>query len=480
MASNCIFKNSCAVADDLFNQRYNQICNLVRVDVNGYLCLNQGNGVLTQVLKYIALRRFAKNDKENMTILTAYLTENDYRHIAGELIGGIGICFIVESSKKKILEGFVKEEFSSKVLSDTYDENYEVYINEKLKQTLVVSNVQYINSRKQPDVEAHVSAMIPRIAPWLASPEEIKEDKEFYEFFKSLSKFDSLAFYKSVNKLLKDVNAKLKETIVERSVGAMMKSSITRQINNLIDSIGRCNTEIEEYMWYVNERMAQIEKYKDELEGLKMYGESKIMNEKIENLIGIFKSYKNIDIVYSNQSSLSYTVKTTIDYIDSDVYESYKNNPHSWVNRKKDLIPLWDALFLDRRYKVKIMGGWQIQSGTSVSLCSNAISQDPDRRGYAPNPHLSRYSCLGQNLGEIEKYIRDGNLVGAINQSIASTKNLSLSDTAVMEAFMDYSIPQNFDNFILIDKDGNEFSPRTVIGILEKERESKNGETTES
>ena len=54
-----------------------------------------------------------------------------------------------------------------------------------------------------------------------------------------------------------------------------------------------------------------------------------------------------------------------------------------------------------------------------------------------PNPHLDRYECLGQNRDMMRKRLLAGDTVGCLMQCVASTKCLNMSDTTVVQYFMD-------------------------------------------
>ena len=56
---------------------------------------------------------------------------------------------------------------------------------------------------------------------------------------------------------------------------------------------------------------------------------------------------------------------------------------------------------------------------------------------YIPNPHIDRYSCLGNYERTMNERLMENDAIGAIEQCISSCKSLNFSDSTVMEVLMD-------------------------------------------
>ena len=87
-----------------------------------------------------------------------------------------------------------------------------------------------------------------------------------------------------------------------------------------------------------------------------------------------------------------------------------------------------------------------------------------------PNPHINRYSCLGNYVRTINELLKDRNYIGAIEQCSASAKSLNFGDSTVMHEFMRFMYSSGNRTFIELS-DGTTVSPINAIKWL-KEQEN--------
>lgn len=63
-----------------------------------------------------------------------------------------------------------------------------------------------------------------------------------------------------------------------------------------------------------------------------------------------------------------------------------------------------------------------------------------------PNPHHKYYNCWGDNQSNIVRALVDKDYITAITTAFAATSGLNISDTAVMEKFVNDELPYRYSD----------------------------------
>ena len=151
-------------------------------------------------------------------------------------------------------------------------------------------------------------------------------------------------------------------------------------------------------------------------------------------LIEYLANNKSVKLQSIINSSINYTVTTTADYFDGDIYQTYRNNRYSAISRQSaDLLQILDAIFLTRSIKLAIYSSFSIGIDNTFKIRGDVEYTPAD---HLANPHIMRYQCLGTNSSEIYANLRSSNYILAIEQSIAATKNINITDSVVFTDFM--------------------------------------------
>ena len=94
------------------------------------------------------------------------------------------------------------------------------------------------------------------------------------------------------------------------------------------------------------------------------------------------------------------------------------------------------AIFIDQVLKLRFCCAYTIRLGERVTgMRGYDYNESCDT--YIPNPHIDRYSCLGNYERTMNERLMENDAIGAIEQCISSCKSLNFSDSTVMEVFMD-------------------------------------------
>ena len=101
-----------------------------------------------------------------------------------------------------------------------------------------------------------------------------------------------------------------------------------------------------------------------------------------------------------------------------------------------------DAIFIDQVLKLRFCCAYRIRLGERVEGLRN-YNYNESYETYIPNPHIDRYSCLGNYERTMNERLADNDAIGAIEQCISSCKSLNFADSTVMEVFMERMCGRN-------------------------------------
>ena len=301
-----------------------------------------------------------------------------------------------------------------------------IYVNAEKKQTYIIVNG--INIRK-----FHLlGALIPRYIPWffadqplndleknLLSSMKDKESAKFKELIEVMwNSIDAGSFF--INKCLRDFDKRSRRAELTRSID---EANMYRRD---IDDIRRRRSELLRSLDAINVRIAG-------LEAMIKSGDSS------SELVEYFCHNKHLVLMSSYDNEIRFVVNTYMDMVDSDMYESIMSNRHSFINnmsidegefvhadkRKKFL----DALFSSEPVlKLRTCAMYEINTRGDVTSFRNAC-YPPESDNYIPNPHLDYHNCLGDHERMIEAKLEAGDMIGAIEQCIASAKSMNINES---------------------------------------------------
>ena len=154
---------------------------------------------------------------------------------------------------------------------------------------------------------------------------------------------------------------------------------------------------------------------------------------------------------------------------------------------KDDVEKLMYAIFIDQVLKLRFCCAYRIRLGERVEGLRN-YDYNESYETYIPNPHIDRYSCLGNYERTMNERLADNDAIGAIEQCISSCKSLNFADSTVMEVFMERMCGRNGyrHNKCIELPDGNIVDMRGAIKWMkeqeaaEQAKESEQSESTET
>lgn len=367
------------------------------------------------------------------------------------------------------VEGFFRKTFTAICFINTENRNFVIFVDN-------------MDMRRQHYLQCGIFAFM----PWYFNPEKGASDQEM-ELIKSLREKTSENYEKCIAAIANKYNfreIRIKklldgfETKCERAEIQQLKNSI----ESVVYEIKRCNDKIGSYLRQKND-------YDTKLLGL----QAKIANS-TENseIMEYFLCNKNVILEDITDSSMTFSTTGDVIYFDEDEAENVIQNPDSYIYHPEgrdceDIIPAEDmkslmtAIFIDRKLKIKFCSAYTLRLYGSVDGLSEHDYPGVEFKNYTPNPHIDRYSCMGNYQQIINELLIDHNYIGAIEQCMASTASLNFSDSTVMDEFMKriYGIGRRRVNIRCIElPDGRVVEPKEAIEYLKsqnKQEDEDNG-----
>lgn len=163
------------------------------------------------------------------------------------------------------------------------------------------------------------------------------------------------------------------------------------------------------------------------------------------------KRIRKLDVI---NTSLHLTIDAPLKYFNSDDMRNYIRKNTEFIYRDNLIKLLMEKLFITNElelytttYAIMNLKIYNVNAATDYEKLEN---------DYLLHPHLMTFNCWGNNKPEIIKAIKDGDLIGATEQIIASTYNINLLDTTVLRNLIN-NINENKFKKVFRVKSTNEF-----------------------
>lgn len=373
---------------------------------------------------------------------------------------------------------FITENFESKFpdykrlhkVTEFYKKSFPVvcFINNSSKRSVVF--VTNLDVRRLHYLQTAILAFL----PWYINPEEgITADG--MALLKSFEQSSSDSYEECIEKLASqydfrsyEIRASLKGFEIE--IEKQEKESLARQIIQKRDYVKSKNREI-------SNLLKEIYKSETRLLGLNQRIES-VDTDGDSELTGYFLTNKNIELCDVNAPALDFAVRGYIEYYDEDIASRMIKNRSSLIYdrcgggsiNKDDMELLMKAIFIDNIVKIKTCAAYRMYFPSEVEALSryNFPSSFND---CLPNPHIDRYSCMGNYTTTINELLLEGNYVVAIEQAGASMRSLNFADTTVMEEFI--SVICNTTKSCFETEDGKSFTREEILEYLKETKENE-------
>ena len=258
------------------------------------------------------------------------------------------------------------------------------------------------------------------------------------------------------------------------------KEECDRERQRSLDCVSEINS--------LNERIGELIAHKRNLD-ISILG----LMKKIEDggddseIMDYFLCNHKLTLESVDGTSMSFAVKDYITYFDSEMAERTIDNQNSYVYEggghsrtgKDDMKMLLKEIFVSDAPRIRI----KTCASYSFNINGSVHPNGDHNFGFEfsdcmPNPHIDRYSCMGNYTRTINNLLTDRNYIGAIEQCVASCKSLNWGDSAVMSVFMDTMWGHGgYNNRCLELQNGSVVKPADAIKWLKEQNCEKTEET---
>lgn len=307
------------------------------------------------------------------------------------------------------------------------------YVDENNKRTIVICYTLTINAYHL------IQSLTPRLFPWFFTDAPLSDMER--SLLDSLTYRSSLEYERILAELAELID--LREFSIKKIIGDFDKQGRRYELERVENEITNCRNEIRRLMERYNTCMSQLDTLSVRLAGQEIA--LSVASDSSE-LADYFIHNRNLTPTYAANRQLNFTVKTTFDMFDPEQYRQYINNVNSFLYKGYNFQDafadiatrrrLLDAIFTDEpALRVNMCSNYCLDlRGTSSAI--QFYAYDDEFNDYIPNPHIHHYACLGNYQTYINGSINAGNLIGAIEQCIASAKSMNLSEPHTIRYFL--------------------------------------------
>lgn len=290
---------------------------------------------------------------------------------------------------------------------------------------------------------------------------------------------------KALAELIDKNNPALINALLEPHLNALRKQEEEACINELIDGsfeaeaedikerIKHCKHEYERCLERLQQEASDIAEYTQLLKCIESRTKADLENyKKVIELLGISISKSDNNLHNLLIENLSYLTNYDMDYAETVIVT--ERGSAEFFGGRKYLQPLFKAIFIDRRYKIRVYQKYiwskdrrSISSGCDVTLHNKEKSA-------IANPHIYHYSCFGTGRGEaLGECLMTGNWEGFFAEIKSVTSCIGFNDASARMFLED--VAEMMDEKFIEDKSGNIFTPQEILDKLKEEEQCDQG-----
>lgn len=197
------------------------------------------------------------------------------------------------------------------------------------------------------------------------------------------------------------------------------------------------------------------------------------MNVEDEFIEFVKKFNTNIVSIKLSDNNIRMCVKAFLTYFEDRDYVSIRNSgSYGSFNSLNDAYKnLFDDIFMNKTIRLQFEQRFELRISELKPLCrgDNFEQQRGEGKNGFTNPHFQRHDCWGSHKSIISKYLRDGDILSAYNQSYAAISGLTITDSTVFNELIGQIKSEDYKNKpCLFDKDNNVMTIREYVENYKK------------
>lgn len=315
-------------------------------------------------------------------------------------------------------------------ITDFYRKRFEVlcFIEPETKRVAIfVDNADY---RKIHYLQCSILAFL----PWYFDPENGVTALEM-QLIQSLRETNPGAYIDAISKIAEQYD--FRSCKIKRLLKGFETRFELKERENVLRMIENLDSDIRVY----NENLAATYRRRRDSE-IKLLGINTRISQAKEDseIMDYFLANKKLSLISVDNDTMTFVASDYLEFFDEEMAENVINNANSYLYSVTGGAPAEDvkmfakALFIDKSIRIKMCAAYKFEFGIEVRG-EKDYPYGAEFRDYTPNPHIDRFSCLGNYRQAINQLLSDGNYIMAIEQCIASAKSLNIGDSCVMEEF---------------------------------------------
>lgn len=323
----------------------------------------------------------------------------------------------------------------------------------------------------------YLQCAIPAFLPWYFNAEKGLSQEE-RELIDSLLE-PKPGHYISILQKIAD-RLEIGKRFIRDTLGNFLSKQAEQECNTVRSEINSILNEIETLRCRISDYARQHRALEMRLAG---YMAQMAGDEKNKELVDYFASNDSLELLSAQNSHIKTMIRGYLTYFNDDFVETLLDGSNSYLYRPNgrsyekiipddDIALLMRAIFIDRVLRVRVCAAVDINvSGFRASHTQYNYGMITD---YTPNPHLYHHNCFGGNEDEICKYLRNGDIVSAMEQVIASVFSITTTESTTFSEFMVTLYTGDINNNCIELPNGAVVNPKAAIQYLKEEK--ANGE----
>lgn len=145
----------------------------------------------------------------------------------------------------------------------------------------------------------------------------------------------------------------------------------------------------------------------------------------------------------------------------------YEESPYDMDLTKKLFLAIWK----EHRFNLRVYCEWIVYDDCRVEAVrsSNMNHQEDLMKDRFPQPHIDRFTCYGGYRGMLQDLALRRDYIGVLSTLVTSSSYINWTDSTVVSWMMEKLFGDYSNRKCLEDKDGNLYTIKQVVEILENE-----------
>lgn len=440
-------------------------------------------GIIRATLRYIAIKSAEKRgeDIEAAKVIPFY-----YNRVSGD---DIDACFSAICSRREYSIHILSLPSSGADVIAGIDPDHEKYpavekLSEQFPVAKLLSNIAptaiFINKETEQLIcfvagyserwsRAFCSTLFRSFIFAYPTTEDVSDEEK--EFFVALHKDDMDTIKRITDSLC------VKYNFEDLYIKKFLTGWNQKNINNTIE---QALSNYESYMERARQKydegdgyMQEAARYRDQYTALTSVSH----DEADDSVYNFFKQRPQIkitDIDSSGSGRIKFSVIETLEYYDEDEFKAAFENKDSFFYRSdisEQTRRALYAIFMERRGKIRTESLFALNGVSTITPIRGTSGRYDDT--VVPHPHIGLYACLGGNERYVRQYLEKGDWEMAIDQCIATAKNIYFGDGVVMPSFFKRFGREYKDIKFIVADNGDSMTVKEFAAYIAKQNKAK-------